>query len=299
MSCCCRRRGKQRNIQPWARSRRLTSLIGNAVDNLVARWGPTHIVQLAGIASPSAARVDPQAAWRVHLHGSLNVANAILTKAPKCKLLHVGTGMIYGESAKLGVPLDEGALLVPADEYAVTKAAADLALGAVVRRGLNCIRLRPFNHTGPGQAEAFMVPAFAMQIARAEAGLAPPSIHVGDLDTERDFLDVRDIAKAYALALQAKNIEPGTILNIASGVAWRTGDILERLLSHSKIAISIVRDPSRIRPSDLSRVIGNAARARQLLGWQPKWAFEDTITAVLNHCRSRVNANIHATSDLR
>ena len=118
-----------------------------------------------------------------------------MDKAPDCWLLNAGSGLVYGESAKPGLPLDESALLAPIDEYAVTKAAADLALGALARRGLKCIRFRPFNHTGAGQAGAFVIPAFAMQIAQIEAGLAEPVIHVGNLDAERDFLDVRDVVE--------------------------------------------------------------------------------------------------------
>ena len=145
-----------------------------AVQDAIARHRPTHVVHLAGFAAPSAADADPQNTWRVHVQGTLNVASAILDRAPECWLVHVGSGLVYGESAKSGLPLDENTLLAPIDDYGVTKAAADLALGALSRRGLKCIRLRPFNHTGPGQTEAFVVPAFAMQIARIEAGLAPP-----------------------------------------------------------------------------------------------------------------------------
>jgi GDP-4-dehydro-6-deoxy-D-mannose reductase len=259
------------------------------VETAIAHYEPTHIIHLAGIAAPAAASSDPQTAWRVNVHGTLNLAQAILKKAPECWLLNVGSGLVYGESAKSGLPLDENTLLAPADEYSVTKAAADLALGALVRRGLRCIRLRPFNHTGTGQTEAFVVPAFAKQIAQIEAGLAPPVMQVGNLDAERDFLDVRDVASAYALALQgASALEPGIILNIASGIPRRIRDMLEQLLAMSRVKISVELDRARYRPSDLPRVIGNAGRAREQLGWAPKHAFEDTLAAVLDDCRARV-----------
>jgi GDP-4-dehydro-6-deoxy-D-mannose reductase len=253
------------------------------------RHSPTHITHLAGIAASSSASANPHATWQVHLSGALNLAAAILAQNPDCWLLHVGSALVYGDSAKSGLPLDEETLLAPTDEYAASKAAADLALGALAHRGLKCVRLRPFNHSGPGQTEAFVIPAFAMQIAKIEAGLAPPVMRVGNLDAERDFLDVRDVAHAYALAArQASLLEPGTIFNIASGVTRRIGDILDQLLARAELKIRIERDLTRLRPTELRRVIGDARRAKERLGWSPEHRFEDLISDVLNDCRARV-----------
>lgn len=260
-----------------------------AVNAAIACHVPTHVIHLAGIASPAAASADPQMSWRVHVQGPLNLAHSILDKAPDCWLFHVGSGLVYGESAKQGLPLDEKALLAPVDEYSVTKAAADLALGALTRQGLKSIRFRPFNHTGAGQTDAFAVPAFARQIARIEAGLAPSVVRVGNLNAERDFLDVRDVARAYTLAVQASNtLDPGMILNIASGIPRRMEDILKWLLTQSSVGITIERDPNRLRPSDMPRIIGDARCARERLGWTPEFAFEDTLQSVLNDARSHM-----------
>jgi GDP-4-dehydro-6-deoxy-D-mannose reductase len=260
-----------------------------AVDDAIVRHRPTHVVHLAAVAALGAAQADPQNTWRIHVQGTLNVAHAILDKAPGCWLIYVGSGLVYGETAKTGRPLDENALLAPIDDYAVTKAAADLALGALSRHGLKCIRMRPFNHTGPGQTEAFAVPAFAMQIARIEAGLAPPVIRVGNLDAERDFLDARDVASAYAhVALNSDDLVPNTIFNVASGISWRMGDILEWLLARSSVRIVTEQDPLRLRPSDLPCIVGDATHARTALGWVPEHQFEETLAAVLEDCRARV-----------
>jgi GDP-4-dehydro-6-deoxy-D-mannose reductase len=259
-----------------------------ALDAAIRSVNPTHVVNLAGIAAPTDANADPEDAWLVHLHGTLHLARVILQRAPDCWLIHVGSGMVYGASAKAGRALDENALLAPLDEYSATKAAADLALGALIRSGLKCIRLRPFNHTGPGQSEAFVVPAFAMQIARIEARLAPPIIRVGNLDAQRDFLDVRDVANAYALIMKnLKRLESCTILNIASGIPRRISDILASLVAKSRVEISVEQDPARQRPGDLPIMVGDAGRARELLHWKPEHLFEDTLTAVLNDCRAR------------
>lgn len=263
-----------------------------AVRETIARFQPTHIVHLAGMAAIPAANADPHATWNLHVYGTLNVAYGILEQAPDCALLFAGSGQVYGASAKAGLPLDEATLLAPVDDYSVTKAAADLALGVLAQQGLLCIRLRPFNHIGPGQSEAFVVPAFAMQIARIEAGVVAPIIQVGNLDAERDFLDVRDVTSAYARAVQeAQNLPPGVILNIASGVPRPIKDILGRLLALSDVQITVEQDPERLRPSDLPRIFGDAALAHKLLDWSPERQFDETIADVLEYCRNAVSVS--------
>ena len=259
-----------------------------ALEAAISSVNPTHVIHLAGIAATTAANADPEEAWRVHLHGTLDLARAIVQRAPDCWLIHAGSGLVYGGTAKAGRALDENALLAPLDEYSATKAAADLALGALVGSGLKCIRLRPFNHTGPGQSEAFVVPAFAVQIARIEAKLAPPVIRVGNLDAQRDFLDVRDVVNAYVLVM--RNLErllPGTVFNIGSGIPRRISDILDTLVAKSRVAISVEQDPARQRHGDLPVMVGDASRARKLLDWKPEYSFDDTLAAVLNDCRTR------------
>ena len=158
-----------------------------------------------------------------------------------------------------------------------TKAAADLALGALATQGLRCVRFRPFNHSGPGQTESFIVPALAAQIARIEAGIQPPVIKVGNLQAERDMLDVRDVVRAYALAIEKSDaLASGTILNLASGIPFRMQTILDKLLSFSNADITIETDPERLRPSDIPRFIGVADKAQQLLGWKPEYVFADS-----------------------
>ena len=261
-----------------------------AVAEAIGRHRPTHVINLAGIAAPAVAQADPEAAWRLHLNGALNLADAILGVAPECWLIQVGSGLAYGESAKAGLPLDETALLAPTDDYGASKAAADLALGAVCRKGLKCVRMRPFNHTGAGQAEDYVVPAFAMQVARIEAGLAPPGIGTGNLDAERDFLGVRDVAKAYALVVaRSAALEPNAIFNIASGIPRRVGDILDQLLARSTVRITVERDAQRFRANDLPRVVGDASLARARLGWVPENDFEDTLSAGADDWRARVS----------
>jgi GDP-4-dehydro-6-deoxy-D-mannose reductase len=258
-----------------------------AVFAAVAAALPTVCVHLAGIAAVGQALADQPRAWAVNLHGALNLADAILAHAPDCRLIFISSAEVYGGSFKAGVALDETAALAPMNLYAATKAAAELALGAMAGNGLRLLRLRPFNHTGPGQAEAFVVPAFAGQIARIEAGLAPPVIAVGALRPARDFLDVRDVCAAYAACVQRAGMLPdNAVLNIASGRAVMIGDILQMLLDQARVKIAVEEDPARLRAVEIERAVGDAGLAERLLGWRPRIALEETLAGVLAAARA-------------
>ena len=148
-------------------------------------------------------------------------------------MLFVSSSDAYGGSFRAALRVTEDTPLAPMNVYSATKAAADLALGSMAVRGLRVVRLRSFNHTGPGQSAQFAVAAFARQIARIGAGLQPPSLRVGNLDTWRDFLDVRDVCRGYVACIaQRDTLAPGTILNLASGQPRRIGDVLHELQAH-------------------------------------------------------------------
>jgi len=251
---------------------------------------PDGCVHLAAISAISVAHRNPARAWAVNLHGTLNVAHAILAEAPTCVFLFASTADAYGRSFRVGTPLDESAPLAPMNLYGATKAAADLALGALAATDrLHVIRVRPFNHTGRGQAPDFVIPAFARQIARIAAGLQPPLLEVGALDSERDFLDVRDVCDAYIRCLlNSAELPPGTILNIASGIPRRIGDVLGDLLSLAGVQAEVRIDPARLRPSDIPLAVGCAAAAKRLLGWTPSTSWANTLSEVLDDCRDNV-----------
>ncbi|MDD2877676.1 MAG: GDP-mannose 4,6-dehydratase [Acidiphilium sp.] len=260
-----------------------------AVQNLVARVQPEACVHLAAISAVPEARKHPDLAWQVNLHGSLSLGRALLAHAPACTLLYVSSAEIYGRSFTAGIALDETAPAAPMNTYAATKAAADLALGAMVGEGLKVIRVRPFNHTGPGQSADFAVPAFARQIARIQAGQQTPVLNVGALDPLRDFLDVRDVCDAYVACLRrAETLPPGSIFNIASGMPRRIGDVLARCLELAGVQATIATGTALLRPSEIPTASGNAARARDALGWKPNLAWDDTLRDVLADWRDRV-----------
>jgi GDP-4-dehydro-6-deoxy-D-mannose reductase len=259
-----------------------------AVRNAVCRASPDACIHLAGVTTVASARTDPDPAWRVNVLGTLNLAQAVLTAAPACRFLFASSSEVYGASFESGRKLDETALLAPMNSYAATKAAADLALGAMAQEDLQAVRLRLFNHTGPGQSEAFAVPAFARQIARIETGLQEPTLRVGSLDAARDFLDVRDVCAAYIACLRRDELPPDLILNVGSGVARHIGGILHDLLRVAGLHAEVVVDSARLRGSQIPSASGDAARARDVLGWEPAIAWEQTLADVLADWRSRV-----------
>lgn len=263
----------------------------DAVRRLVRESRPDACVHLAAVSTLAAARRDPERTWRVILHGTLGLADAILRESPDCLLLYVSSAEIYGGSFRSGTKLDERALLAPTNPYAAAKAAADLAMGALVPEGLRVVRLRPFNHTGPRQPLDFVISALARQVALIAEGLAPPEISVGSLSPQRDFLDVRDVCAAYAACLRRSDVlASGTIFNIASGVPRGIGGILHELLALAGVEANVKTDANLVRPIDIPITWGDAAAAHAALGWTPAIAWEDTLRDVLNDWRVRVRA---------
>ena len=257
-----------------------------AVSEVIAKFQPTHIVHLAALSAISDAEQHSRSAWDVNLIGTLNVADAIMRHCPEACLISISSAQVYGFTANVENILTEDSIVKPANIYGVTKASSDLALIQMATKGLKTIILRPFNHTGPSQEEAFAIPSFAAQIARIEAGIQLPVIKVGTLDSSRDFLDVRDVADAYSLAVTKSNeIASGTIINIASGKPHRMGEILDKLISMSNVSIEIEYDVARSRPNDIPNFAGDTGRAKALLGWHAKYDFDDTLKDVLNYFR--------------
>lgn len=264
-----------------------------AVTTALRDFRPTAVVHLAAIAAPQEARKDPSQAWNVNFHGTVNLASAVQHEVPDCRFIFAGSSEAYGQSfaEAEGAAMAEDRALKPMTVYGATKAAADIAVGQMYFDGLRSIRFRPFNHTGPGQTEAYVIPAFASQIARIEAGLAPPVIEVGNLEAYRDFLDVRDVVQAYALAALGKGRDAeGKVFNLASGKAVQIRMILDILVRLSGRDIKVVVAPERVRPVDIPTARGDASAAMYSLGWAPQFELEDTINAVLSDWKDRVNA---------
>ncbi|WP_043833149.1 NAD-dependent epimerase/dehydratase family protein [Muricoccus aerilatus] len=262
-----------------------------ALADTVAAVRPDAVLHLAAYADVGASFRNPLAVWRTNVLGTVALGEAVLQAAPRASFLMASSGEVYGLAFQSGQPVGEDTPLAPANPYAASKAAADLAMGEMALRGLRVVRLRAFTHTGAGQADGFAVAAFAHQIARIEAGQQPPVLRTGALDRWRDFLDVRDVCSAYVAALaKIESLPSGVALNICSGKPRRIGDILDTLLRLSGVEASVEQDAARLRPTDVESVQGDPTLARQTLGWSPTIPWEETLETVLADWRSRVAA---------
>jgi GDP-4-dehydro-6-deoxy-D-mannose reductase len=257
---------------------------------LISEIRPDGLVHLAAQASVAASFADPWASWQANLMGTIALADAVLRYSDHCRFVLASSAEIYGMSFHAGAPLDEEAPLCPANPYAASKAACDLAVGEMALRGLDAVRLRAFNQTGAGQSASFVIASFARQIARIEAGLQAPVMQVGALDRWRDFLDVRDVCAAYSAALEKRSIS-GRVYNIASGTPRRIGDILGALIARSGMTLAVEVEPIRLRPTDIGRIAGNSARAQHDLSWTPVVPWDETLDTVLSDWRSRISGS--------
>ena len=261
-----------------------------SVEAAVRQVRPTACVHLAGVTHVVGAADAPTRAWEVNLRGTMFLAEALLAEAPDCRLVHVSSGEVYGLSANRFERLNEDCPLAPANLYAVTKAAADLAIGEMALRGLKAVRFRPFNHTGPGQPPDFVTPGVAAQLARAEAPGAEPRLRIGATDRARDFLDVRDVCEAYAAAIaRFDDLPAGQIFNLASGQSRTIQSILDDFLRLARRPMVVEVDRGRIRPNDVARICGDAGLAERTLGWKSVIPWEQTVADMLAYWRDRVS----------
>ena len=198
-------------------------------------------------------------------------------------MLFTSSVEVYGLTFNHGIATEDSPLR-PQSAYARSKAAAETMFADVLPATAQLIVARPSNHSGPGQDQAFVIPSFAAQIAGVEAGTST-EIRVGNLDAERDFLDVRDVVEAYlALLAKAKDLPARAIFNIASGHPVAIKDILKRLCALSYRDIEVVQDTNRLRPSEVSRVAIDIS-AITALGWAPRYTLDQLLLQVLNHQR--------------
>lgn len=249
---------------------------------LIEEARPDAIYHLAALSHVPTSWTDPAAVYRVNVLGTLNLLEAVKQAAPDAATLVVTSGDIYGRRESGETELTESSAQRPVNPYAASKAAQDEIVGILAdAEGRRIVRARPFNHTGPGQSADFVCAAFARQIARIKLSLDEPIIKTGDLSTQRDFLDVRDVVRAYRLAVTQG--APGGVFNIASGEARSIQSILDRLMALAEVEARIERDPSFGRPTDSSPPTVKTDAIRAASGWQPEIPFDQTLQDLLNY----------------
>jgi GDP-4-dehydro-6-deoxy-D-mannose reductase len=264
----------------------------DAVTRAVAAAAPEWVFHLAAIAFAPRAEADPARTFAVNVLGTVHVLDALKNAAPAARALVSISSEAYGAVAATDLPVTEAAPFRPANVYGVSKAAADLAtFQRWWATETPVVRVRAFNHTGPGQSADFVCSDFARQIARAEAGLAPPVLKVGNLVAERDFSDVRDIVRGYALLIERGSV--GEAYNLCSGAATSVKSIVEMLVAESRTEITYHQEQGRLRANEVPRLVGSAAKAAAL-GWSPTIPLRQTVREVLQYWRQRLAADPNA-----
>lgn len=252
---------------------------------------PDYLFHLAAQPLVSISHRDPWGTMENNIRMQLNILQALVElKMLDTRVLVVGSGEVYGPVGSEELPICETQPFRPANPYAVSKIAQDmLGLQYYLTHGLQTIRTRPFNHIGPGQRPGFVVPDFAQQIAAIEAGQSPPVMRVGNLAARRDFTDVRDVVRAYHLLIARG--EPGQVYNVGSGQSHAIQEVLDTLLSMSRVEITIKSDPGRMRPSDVPDVVCDAGKLRRQTGWQPTIPFKQSLADTLDYWRGKMTAS--------
>jgi GDP-4-dehydro-6-deoxy-D-mannose reductase len=261
-----------------------------AVQRVVAHVQPRVIYHLAGQTFVPESFSNPAATLITNIVAQLHILQALIDLRHECRVLVVSSNEVYGMVRPEDVPIDETAPLQPATPYGVSKASQDLlALQYHLSHGLDVVRVRPFNHIGPRQDERFVAASFAQQVAQIEQGHLPPVMRVGDLSPQRDFTDVRDMVRAYVLAVE--HAAAGEVYNLGTGQPIAVQRVLDILLQASPIAIDVQPDPARMRPINVPLVACNAQRFRARTGWHPEIPLEQTIHDILEYWRLHTRAH--------
>jgi len=260
----------------------------DAVAAIVARFKPDLVVHLAGQTSVGEAKAAAEETWRVNFDGAFVLASACARAAPSATVFFVSSSEVYGRTFLAG-PAREDAPLQPMNVYARSKAAAEQVLADVLPAEARLIVARSFNHTGPGQDERFVLPSFAAQIARIEAHRQPAEIRVGNLEAERDFLDVRDVCRAYVALIKAAPALPAhSVFNVSSGSSRAIGALLAILSRQSPARFEVVVDHTRLRSVEIPKAVGRNDLLRAAVDWAPIHPIEDTLGALLQAAREKM-----------
>jgi GDP-4-dehydro-6-deoxy-D-mannose reductase len=264
----------------------LELLDADAVRAAVREAAPTVVFHLAALASVSQSWDAPAQTLTENVAVTANLLEAVRREAPEAGFLLVGSGEVYGPPERL--PVDESAPLRPQNPYAVSKAACDLLAGQYADAfGLRVVRMRPFNHAGPGQSDDYVIGTLTRQVAEAEAaGRDEAVLRTGNPESARDFTDVRDVVRAY---VAASGVGAG-VFNVASGRAVTVRELIELVRAAARLPVKHEVEQARVRAHDVPEVRGSAERLRSVTGWQPEIPLERTVADALDSWRERLRA---------
>jgi len=259
-----------------------------SVEKAINRIKPDRIFHLAAQSFVPTSWHAPQETITTNIIGQLNIFESLRSNNLKDTVMQIACsseeyGMVYDNE----VPIKETNPLRPLSPYAVSKVGQDfLGYQYFMSYGIKVIRTRAFNHTGPRRGDVFVTSNFAKQLAEIEKNKREPVMHVGNLEAKRDFTDVRDIVKGYWLAVE--KCTPGEVYNICSGKAYSIQEVLDLLLSMTKVKVKVKQDEARMRPSDVPILLGDNSKFCKQTGWKPEIPFKKTMEDLFNYWRERV-----------
>jgi GDP-4-dehydro-6-deoxy-D-mannose reductase len=262
----------------------LDLLDGTGVRAAVREAAPEVVFHLAALASVGRSWEAPAETLTENVAMTTHMLEAVRLEAPEAAVVVVGSGEVYGPPARL--PVDEDAPLRPQNPYAVSKAAGDLLAGQYADAfGLRVVRMRPFNHAGPGQSDDYVIGTLTRQVADAEvAGREEAVLRTGNPDSARDFTDVRDVVRAYVAAASLD----GGAFNVASGRAATVRELIELVRAAARLPVRHEVEAARVRAHDVPEVRGSAERLREATGWRPEIPLEQTVADAVAWWRERL-----------
>lgn len=284
-------------LREWPDAVGLSELAGSDVDvrdrdALVRALSGTtfdEVVHLAGISFVPESVADPLGTYGVNFLGTLSLLESLREVGFKGRFLFVSSGDAYGLVDEASLPVTESTPLAPRNPYAVSKAAAEaLCYQWSQTGGFEVLVARPFNHIGPGQSERFALSDFARQIVLLVRGGAPRVLLVGNIGVTRDFLDARDVVRAYDMLLEGG--VNANVYNICSSREYSLSDLVSRLIEISGQEIAVETDAARWRLAEQRRMLGSNAKLVAATGWAPAFDLDETLIQIYRHWEQQVDA---------
>jgi GDP-4-dehydro-6-deoxy-D-mannose reductase len=260
-----------------------------ALEDILQRHQPERIFHLASLSTKVEFVDRPELAFEAILRGTFNLLCAWRAAGGRGRMLYVSSAEVYGVGADDAMPLREDHPYRPATPYASSKAGAEMFAGQFFRtHGLAIVRVRPFQHSGPRQAPAFVCSNLARQVAEIKLGLRPARISVGNLKVRRDFTDVRDVVRAYRLLLEEG--QAGDVYQVCRGQAVAIETLLKMLLAQAGERIPVEVDPARTRSAEVPAYWGDASKTRECTGWEPEIPLERMLSDLTHYWEQRLTA---------
>ena len=255
------------------------------VEKLLSAFEPDYVLHLAAYSSVGYSWENPVESFRNNTNIFLNLIDTIRRLGLAPRVLSIGSSEQYGIVEESGQPIEESTPQRPASPYAIARVAQEqIAALYADSFAMDVVMTRSFNHIGPRQPEKFVVSSFAKQLLRIKNG-EQSELRVGNLEIERDFVDVRDVVRAYHLLLESG--QAGEVYNVCGGTGWQLSELIGKMSEILGVRPVITVDPERLRPSDPSTIVGSNAKIRRDLGWSPTIGIDQTLGDLVSFWRRR------------